>query len=214
MDITPVFITGLLTDFYFSAGFFRRELLFDTAEFKMKKYLDIFIRFFKVGAFTFGGGLAMLPILERELTEGDKALMTKEAIADNYALAQCAPGIIAVNTSILSGYQIGGFAGGLSAAFGVCTPSVIIILLISRVLGNFMDNPTVAVALMGVRSGVCALILRTLSNLWKKSVPDKPAFCLFALALCLLVFFDLSPVIPVVIGAATGIYLKTRRMGR
>lgn len=180
----------------------------------MKKYFDIFLSFFKVGAFTFGGGLAMLPILERELTEGENPYLSKEAIADNYALAQCAPGIIAVNTSILSGYQIGGFAGGIVAALGVCTPSVIVILLISRLLGNFMDNPTVSVALMGVRSGVCALILRTLSNLWKKSVPDKPAFVMFAIALVLLVFVDMSPVIPVAIGAAVGIYLKTRRNER
>lgn len=103
----------------------------------MKKYFDIFVRFCRVGALTFGGGLSMLPIIERELSEGEKPYLEKEAISDNYAMAQCAPGIIAVNTSILCGYQIGGTLGGIVAAFGVCVPSVIIILIIATVMSSF-----------------------------------------------------------------------------
>lgn len=180
----------------------------------MKKYLKVFTCFLKVGAFTFGGGLAMLPILERELTEGESPLLSKEAIADNYALAQCAPGIIMVNTSILSGYQIAGLGGSFRGALGVCLPSVVVILLISRVLGNFLAYPVVQLALAGVRSGVCALIVRTLINLWKKSIPDKTAFLLYVVALFLLLAFDLSPVIPVLIGAAAGIIVKRRGFER
>ncbi len=174
----------------------------------MKKYLDIIFRFFRVGALTFGGGLAMLPILERELCEGDNPYMSKEQISDNYALAQCAPGIIAVNTSILSGYQIGGTIGGLSAAFGVAFPSLIIIMLIAAVLGQFMDNHFVITALMGIRSGVCALILRTLVSLSRKNVVDRLTLAMFFIVFTVLVFTDLSPVVPVVAGAAIGIIAK------
>lgn len=174
----------------------------------LKRYFDIFMRFFRVGALTFGGGLAMLPILERELCEGKEPYMSKEQISDNYALAQCAPGIIAVNTSILSGYQIGGTIGGISAAFGVAFPSLIIIMLIAAILGQFMDNPYVVTALMGIRSGVCALILRTLVNLSRKNVVDIVTLVMFFAAFALLTFTDVSPVVPVVLGAALGIIAK------
>lgn len=171
----------------------------------MKKYFDIFVRFCRVGALTFGGGLSMLPIIERELSEGEKPYLEKEAISDNYAMAQCAPGIIAVNTSILCGYQIGGTLGGIVAAFGVCVPSVIIILIIATVMSSFMTNHYVAIALMGIRSGVCALILNTIMGLWKKSIIDKITFGIFAFALMLLVIVDLSPVYSVFLGAFLGI---------
>ena len=171
----------------------------------MKKYFDIFVRFCRVGTLTFGGGLSMLPIIERELSEGEKPYLEKEAISDNYAMAQCAPGIIAVNTSILCGYQIGGTLGGIVAAFGVCVPSVIIILMIAAVMSSFMTNHYVAIALMGIRSGVCALILNTIMGLWKKSIIDKITFGIFAFALVLLMVVDLSPVYSVFLGAFLGI---------
>ena len=120
-------------------------------------------------------------------------------------MAQCAPGIIAVNTSILCGYQIGGTLGGIVAAFGVCVPSVIIILIIATVMSSFMTNHYVAIALMGIRSGVCALILNTIMGLWKKSIIDKITFGIFAFALMLLVIVDLSPVYSVFLGAFLGI---------
>ena len=147
----------------------------------------------------------MLPIIERELSEGEKPYLEKEAISDNYAMAQCAPGIIAVNTSILCGYQIGGTLGGIVAAFGVCVPSVIIILIIAAVMSSFMTNHYVAIALMGIRSGVCALILNTIMGLWKKSIIDKITFGIFAFALVLLMVVDLSPVYSVFLGAFLGI---------
>lgn len=174
----------------------------------MKKYIKIFFSFFRVGALTFGGGLAMLPILERELADGANPCLTKEAIADNYALAQCAPGIIAVNTSILSGYQIGGTLGGIIAAFGVSVPSVIVILIIASVLGSLMNNPIVTLALAGVRSGVCALVLRTITSLMTKSIVDKITLILFFIALAVLTFVNISPVVPILIGAALGVTAK------
>ena len=139
------------------------------------------------------------------IVRGRKPYLEKEAISDNYAMAQCAPGIIAVNTSILCGYQIGGTLGGIVAAFGVCVPSVIIILIIATVMSSFMTNHYVAIALMGIRSGVCALILNTIMGLWKKSIIDKITFGIFAFALMLLVIVDLSPVYSVFLGAFLGI---------
>lgn len=176
----------------------------------MRKYLDLFFRFFRVGGLTFGGGLAMLPIIEREICEGKNAMLSKEQISDNYAIAQCVPGIIAVNTSIISGYQIYGTWGGITRAFGVCTPSFIVILIIASVLSGFMDNPVVMVALAGIRSGVCALILNTLINLSKKNIVDKLTLAIFFMAFAILLFVDVSPVVPIVIGAVLGVIAKMK----
>ena len=175
----------------------------------MKKYLDIFFSFCRVGGLTFGGGLAMLPILERELGSEEKQWLSKEEIADYYALAQCAPGIIAINTSVLCGNHIAGVWGGIAAALGVVAPSIIVILVIASVLNNFMNVPAVIAALMGIRAGVCALILKTVMNLSKKNVVDKLTMVLFLVAVVALTFVDVSPVVPVVIGAVVGIAAKT-----
>lgn len=180
----------------------------------MKKYIKIFFSFFRVGAFTFGGGLAMLPILNSELSEGENPYLSKEEIADNYALAQCSPGIIAVNTSVLCGYQIAGASGGITAAIAVCVPSVIVILIIASILGSLMSNPLVGYALLGVRSGVCALVLNTLRNLMTKSIVDKLTFALFLIAFTILLFVPVSPAVPVVIGGVLGIAAKKAGEGK
>ena len=174
----------------------------------MKKYLDIFFAFCRVGGLTFGGGLAMLPILEREMINDSHTWMSKEEISDYYALAQCAPGIIAINTSVLCGNHIAGVLGGIIAAFGVVVPSIIVILIIASVLNNFMSVPVVVAALMGIRAGVCALILRTVLNLSKKNVVDSLTMVVFLVALAALTFADVNPVVPVIAGAAVGIGAK------
>ena len=182
----------------------------------MKKYLDIFVRFFRVGSLTFGGGLSMLPIIERELSDGEKPYLDKEVISDNYAIAQCAPGTISVNTSILCGYQIGGTLEGIVAALGVCMPSVIIILIVAALMQSFMSNPYLAIALMGVRSGVCALILNTMFGLWKNSIVDKVTFFIFAFALVLLTAANINPAYSVLLGAVLGIashFILNKRKG-
>lgn len=177
----------------------------------MKKYLDIFFSFCRVGGLTFGGGLAMLPILEREVGSDERQWLTKEEIADYYALAQCAPGIIAINTSVLCGNHIAGVLGGVVAALGVVVPSIIVILIIASVLNNFLAVPAVAAALMGIRAGVCALILKTVMNLSKKNIVDRITMILFLIAIVALTFVDVSPVIPVVVGAVVGIAAKTAK---
>lgn len=173
----------------------------------MKSYIEIFFSFCRVGGLTFGGGLAMLPILEKEVSSSKKWL-SKEEIADYYALAQCAPGVIAVNTSILAGNHIAGTMGGIVAALGVTFPSVIVILIIASILNNFMALPVVVMALAGVRAGVCALVLNTVMNLCTKSIVDKVTLALFLLAFAALTFVDISPAVPVIAGAIVGVLAK------
>ncbi len=176
----------------------------------MKKYIDIFLSFFRVGGLTFGGGLAMLPILEKEVCGEDKQWLTKEDVTDYYALAQSAPGIIAINTSVLCGNHIAGTLGGIVAALGVVVPSILIILIIASVLNNFMTIPVVMAALSGVRAGVCALIFKTVMGLSKKNVVDKITFILFLVATLGLTFAKINPIVPVVFGAVMGIVAKTK----
>ena len=174
----------------------------------MQNYLNIFFSFCRVGALTFGGGLAMLPIVEKEFSSQGAERLSKEDIADDYALAQCAPGVIAVNTSILLGNRLGGTVGGIIAALGVTFPSIIVILIIASVLNNLMSLPVIVMALAGVRAGVCALVLRTVMGLSTKSVVDKVTLVLFLLAFLGLTYMDVSPVIPVIIGGAVGVISK------
>ncbi len=176
----------------------------------MKKYTDIFFSFFRVGGLTFGGGLAMLPILEREVCSEEKQWLTKEEVTDYYALAQSAPGIIAINTSVLCGNHIRGPLGGFSAGMGVVVPSIIVILIIASVLNNFLTLPVVMSALRGVRAGVCALIFKTVMGLSRKNVVDKVTLALFLVAVLALTFAKVNPIVPVIFGAVMGILAKTK----
>lgn len=174
---------------------------------------SIYTAFFKIGAVTFGGGYAMLPILEREAA-AKKGWVTKEEIMDYYAIGQGLPGIIAVNVGILTGHKLRGFWGGLMAALGVISPCLIIITLIAACLNNFRDNEYVRHALSGISVCVCALILSSILGLWKKGVKDIPALVIFLVMLALSLFTSLSPVLLVILAAGAGLllrYLKRRK---
>lgn len=169
--------------------------------------LKLYTSFFRVGALTFGGGLAMLPMLKREVTERHKWL-NEEEILDIYAIGQCTPGIIAVNTATFVGYQQAGMAGGISATLGVITPSLIIICLIASILQNFITLPAVVHALAGIRIAVCALMFQTVVSMIKSGVKDRLGVFLF-LAGFLLASFTPVPLPAIVIAsAATGILAK------
>ncbi len=171
---------------------------------KMNIFLDLFLTFFRIGGLTFGGGYAMLPMFKKELSE-KKGWCTEEDILDYYAIAQCTPGVIAVNTATFVGYKIKGIMGAISATLGVVAPSVIIITIISAFISGFADNPYVAHAFSGIRVAVCALVAVTVFGLLKKNVKDILTAILAVLAFVLTVFFDLSPVIAVVFAAIIGI---------
>ena len=176
----------------------------------MKTLLQLFAAFARVGVMTFGGGYAMIPILEREIVDR-RGWATSEELMDYYAVGQYTPGVIAVNTATFVGYGVAGVPGGIMATLGVVFPSVVIITFIAGILTNFADLPSVRSAFAAIRVCVCVLIFNAVMKLWKKAVPDKATLVLFLLVFLLSVFLDLSPIVFVVLCAVAGIVLT--RMG-
>ena len=172
----------------------------------MKLLWQLFLSFARVGVMTFGGGYAMIPILEREIIDRH-GWATEEELMDYYAVGQCTPGVIAVNTATFIGYKTAGTLGGIVATLGVVFPSVVIITLIAGVLTSFAEVPAVKSAFAGIRVCVCVLIFNAVLKLWKKAVVDKATLVLFLLVFVLSVFFSISPIVFVVVCAAAGILL-------
>lgn len=170
----------------------------------MKILFELFIAFAKVGVMTFGGGYAMIPILERELVE-KKGWASSEELMDYYAVGQCTPGIIAVNTATFIGRKKAGVVGGIASSLGMLFPSLVIICIIAGLLTNFSSLPAVKSAFAGIRVCVCVLIFNAVVKLWKKAVVDKASLGLCLMVFVLSVFFDISPVIFVLICGAAGI---------
>ncbi len=166
--------------------------------------LQLFISFAKVGVLTFGGGYAMLPILEREIVDRH-GWASSEELMDYYAVGQCTPGVIAVNTATFVGYKLAGNLGGIVASLGVIFPSLVIITVIAGILTNFAEIPAVKSAFAAIRVCVCVLIFNTVLKLWKSAVKDRAAMALFCLVFLLSLFFDISPVVFVVFCGAAGI---------
>ena len=173
----------------------------------MRELLDLFFTFAKMGVMTFGGGYAMLPILQREVVE-NKGWATDEELTDYYAIGQCTPGVIAVNTATFIGQKHRGNIGGIVATLGVVFPSVVIISLLAGVITAFSHLAWVQNAFAGVRVCVCVLIFNAVSKLWKKSVIDKVTAVIFALVLLGALLTDLSPVVFVIFAAAVGVAAK------
>ncbi|MBQ9412682.1 MAG: chromate transporter [Oscillospiraceae bacterium] len=168
---------------------------------------ELFLTFAKMGAVTFGGGYAMLPMLQREVVERKK-WVTEEEIADYYAVGQCTPGIIAVNTATFIGQKRAGIAGGIAATLGVVFPSVVIITAVAAVLSSFAEYPAVQHAFAGIRACVCVLIANAVVKLWKKAVADRWALAIFLLVAAGSLFTSVSPMVFVVASAAAGVVIK------
>ena len=175
----------------------------------IKKLLDLYFSFFKIGATTFGGGYAMLPIIEREIVE-KKGYATSEEIMDYYAIGQCTPGVIAVNTATLVGNKLCGVWGGIFATAGVISPALIIIMTISKIINDFAHIPAVVHAFTGIRVAVCALMINVVIKLLKTSIKDKVCLFIFLLVLLFGVFTSLSPVYFVIFSALCGIFVKRK----
>jgi chromate transporter len=167
---------------------------------------QLFVSFAKVGVLTFGGGYAMIPMLEREIVDR-RGWATSEELMDYYAVGQCTPGVIAVNTATFIGYKVAGPAGGVAATLGVVFPSVVIICLIAGILTNFADIPAVKSAFTAIRVCVCVLIFNAVVKLWKGAVKDKAGLVLFLIVFVLSLFFDISPVVFVLFCALAGLVL-------
>lgn len=145
---------------------------------------DLFVTFARVGVMMFGGGYAMLPILQREIVER-KGWATEDQLADYYAVGQCTPGIIAVNTATFVGSESAGIAGGVIATLGVVFGPIVIITVIAAFLSGYMDLPVIAHAFNGVRACVTALILSSVIKLFKGAVKDWPTRIIYLLVLAL-----------------------------
>ncbi|MEG0855621.1 MAG: chromate transporter [Terrisporobacter sp.] len=173
----------------------------------MKELIKLFISFAKVGALTFGGGYAMLPMLEKEIVEKN-SWVTGEELMDYYAIGQCTPGVIAVNTATFIGQKNKGIIGGIVATLGVIVPSIVIITIVAACISNFSDLPAVKNAFAGVRVSVCILILNAVIKLWKTSVVDKPTLIIFIGVFIGSVFTNLSPILFILITAIAGVVIK------
>lgn len=163
----------------------------------MGELLNLFRTFFAIGGLTFGGGYAMLPMLQREVVE-KHGWATEEELLNYFAIGQCTPGIIAVNTATFVGYKQRGVAGGIAATAGVVAPSLIIITLIAMLLQNFMDIAWVQHAFAGVRVAVCALIVQSVVKMAMKSVKSPLQIALALVSFVLVALLGASPVYIVV----------------
>ena len=177
---------------------------------KVKLLLELFWAFARVGALTFGGGYAMLPIIQREVAE-KKGWATEEELMDYFAIGQCTPGVIAVNTATFVGQKVAGALGGAIATLGVVFPSMIIITLIAALVSNFADLAVGKNAFAGVRFCVCVLICNAVVKLWKKAVVDKVTMGIFLAVMSGSLLLDLSPVVFVVLAGVAGAVLGDLR---
>ena len=191
--------------------------------------VDLFWTFARIGVCTFGGGYAMLPILQRELVE-KRGWVGEEELSDYFAIGQCTPGIIAVNTATFVGHKKKGAPGGVTATLGLVFPCLVVIMLIAAFLQNFAELPAVVHAFNGVRACVCALILSSVLKLRKSTVMDLPTLCIFAVVLVLAVVgnfvpfpegtalaavmgFVCSPIVLVVAAGVAGLCIRAAKGG-
>jgi chromate transporter len=176
---------------------------------RLKEALTLYRVFFQIGLFTFGGGYAMLPLLERECVD-KYHWCTKDELLDIFAIGQCTPGVIAVNTATFLGRKQGGFLGSAFATFGIVSPSLIIISLIAALLQNFADIPNVQHALAGVRVAVTALIItmtiKLIRSNWKKPLD----VIIGVVAFIVVGIFGANPAIVVVGSGLVGLFYYGR----
>ena len=170
----------------------------------MRLLWDLFFTFFRIGGLTFGGGYAMLPMLQNELVEKRK-WTTEEELLDYYAVGQCTPGVIAVNTATFIGQKIKGFWGAVFATAGVVFPSLIIISIIAGFIQNFSHLEWVQHAFAGIRVAVAVLVVNAVLKLWKSGIKDILGIIIFIVTLVVSAVFSLSPVFVVIAAILVGI---------
>ncbi|CEM61989.1 chromate transporter [Treponema phagedenis] len=182
---------------------------------KLKILHSLFWAFFKIGSVTFGGGIAMLPILKRDLVD-DKKWLTEEEIIDYFAIGQCTPGIIAVNVATFSGYKRLGLLGAIIATVGIVTPSIIVITIIAAFISNFQDIVWVQKAFKGINVAVAMLLIRAVYDFGRKTVFDIATFAIAAAAFIAMAMFNVSGIIIVLCSGLLGYvfqYFKVKAEG-
>jgi chromate transporter len=171
----------------------------------MNIYLEIFTTFSKIGAFTIGGGYAMIPVIQREIVE-KRRWVNNEEFMDMLAISQSAPGILAINISIFIGQRLKGIKGSIIAAIGTALPSFVMILLIAMFFNNFRDNEIVNRVFMGIRPVVVALIAVPLISLSRSTKLNRYTSFIPVIAVLLIVMLGISPVYLIIAGAVLGLF--------
>ena len=180
---------------------------------KRNKLLTLFLTFLKIGAFTFGGGYAMIPLIQKEIVENKKWL-DDDDILEIIAISESTPGPIAINSATFVGYRVCGFFGAMLATLGVVLPSFVIIFVISLVLREFQDIKAVQYAFGGIRAGVLALIFKALWSMYSKCKKNVVAYIVMALAFLLTAFLKVNVLIVIISCALFGLitsYILARR---
>lgn len=177
----------------------------------MSKLLEMFISIFKIGSFTFGGGYAMIPLIEEEIVN-KKKWMEKQEFMDILMVSQSLPGALAINCCIFIGYNIGGFLGAIVALLAVILPSFLIIIIIVAFFMQFRNNNYVNAAFKGITAAVPMLILIGAVNLGKGLEKSKVTVITIVLALIALVIFDINPILVIIISAIYGIICLRKKV--
>ncbi|MDR3248160.1 MAG: chromate transporter [Treponema sp.] len=172
----------------------------------MKNCLELFVTFLKMGVLTFGGGYAMIPVVERELVN-KKGWTNMDEVVDYYTIAQVTPGIIAVNLSTFIGYKRAGAFGGFLATLGFVLPGISFITVIAVFLTNFADLPVVQHAFTGIRVAICALVVDTVIKLVKGVFKNKKAVVMYIVAFALSAIWSVSPMLLVIGAGLLGLLL-------
>jgi len=174
----------------------------------MKRLFEIFATFFKIGAFTFGGGYAMIPLIEREVVHNKGWVSTAEII-DFFAICESIPGAIAINSATLIGYKMAGKKGALAAAAGVILPSFLTITIIAAFFTRFQDNPIIKAAFSGIRAAVTALIVLAAVKIGKASIKDVTGLAITLAAVILVAFLDVHAIFVIIGGALFGLFMHS-----
>lgn len=189
----------------------KTERKFDTAQLKgdiklksKGNLLKLFLTFFKIGAFTFGGGYAMIPLIQRETVETRKWI-SDEDILEIVAIAESTPGPIAINSATFVGYKVAGVLGAACATFGTVLPAFVIIMIISSILREFGDIKAVQYAFDGIRAGVLALLVKAWWNMYKKSPKDSISYAIAILSFVAVCVFDINVLYVIIVCAITGL---------
>jgi len=188
----------------------RRAFMENNKKLDWKMLWSLFTTFFKIGAFTFGGGYAMIPIIEREIVDG-KGWISREDVVDMLAVSQSLPGVIAINSATFVGTKIGGFIGAVAATIGVVLPSIIIITIIAAFFMTFKDNPVVVKVFSGVKAATVALIAIAVIDIWGSSVKDYIGIIIAAVVFMLTGLLNVNAIYMIIGGIAAGLIITAFR---
>lgn len=179
---------------------------------KLKKILGLFLTFLKIGAFTFGGGYAMIPVIQREIVE-KRGWISDDDILDIIAIAESTPGPIAINSATFVGYQVAGFWGSVAATFGVVLPAFAIIYIISFFLRQFQDIKAIKYAFIGIRAGVLSLLINAVIKMGKKCPKNIFSYMVVALSFVAVAIFNVNVLFVIIACAVSGVVMTLALKG-